>query len=83
MNTNTRYAINALEHDHPILLSQSNTYSRTKDEPFLSVTDLANLFKVHVRTVQRWVREGRLPIFRIGKTLRFRLEDVLERSQSA
>jgi excisionase family DNA binding protein len=36
--------------------------------PFLGVT--------HPKTVERWVREKKLPCVRIGRNLRFRLGDV-------
>lgn len=47
-------------------------------EALLTATELAEYLKIHVRTVRRWVREGRLPAIRMGRGLRFASDDVDE-----
>jgi excisionase family DNA binding protein len=40
--------------------------------------ELADLLSVEPRTVGQWVSDRRLPFFRIGRLLRFRLASILE-----
>lgn len=50
----------------------------TINEPWLTATDVARLFKVHQTSVSRWVYEGRLDAARTpGGQLRFRESDVI------
>jgi len=42
----------------------------------LTAEEVAGLLKVTEATVYRWVREGTLPAQRLGRTLRFREEDI-------
>lgn len=47
-------------------------------EPLLTAKEAAPYLGVrHPKTVERWVRVKGLPCVRIGRTLRFRLGDVL------
>ena len=48
-------------------------------QPFVTVEDLAQHFKVSVSTLRAWLRNGHIPTdtyFKIGSTYRFCLEDV-------
>ena len=47
----------------------------------LSSIEVGHIMQVSARTVQRWARNKALPHFRVGKTLRFRLDAVLEYAQ--
>jgi excisionase family DNA binding protein len=50
---------------------------------FLTLEETASLFRVHPRTVYRWVRERKLPAFRIGAAWRIprkAIDDLVERS---
>lgn len=38
--------------------------------------EIADFFRVSVRTVLAWHRQGKLPAVRIGRELRFRQSDV-------
>ena len=40
----------------------------------LTKTDVASMYQVTTRSVENWVREGRLPFTRVGRTIRFRRE---------
>jgi len=44
----------------------------------LSVTDVSSLLGVSGKTVYRWVKEGRLPAYRLGQQLRFNRAELLE-----
>lgn len=46
-------------------------------KPLLTKQDVANYIGVTTRTLEIWMREGRIPFFRIGRSVRFSLEDVL------
>jgi excisionase family DNA binding protein len=45
----------------------------------LSKRGLAPRLQISIRTLDDWMRKGRIPFFKVGKTGRFRLEDVLEK----
>ena len=38
--------------------------------------EVAAMYRVTPRTVESWMRTGQLPYVRIGRTVRFRLEDL-------
>lgn len=44
----------------------------------LSVSDVAQLLGVSGKTVYRWVKDGRLPAYRLGQQLRFNRSELLE-----
>ena len=44
---------------------------------FLTVEELAEMFKVHKNTVYNWVEKG-LPHIKIDRIMRFDLDDVLK-----
>lgn len=44
----------------------------------LSVTDVSDLLGVSGKTVYRWVKDGRLPAYRLGQQLRFNRSELLE-----
>lgn len=44
----------------------------------LSVSDVSRLLGVSGKTVYRWVKEGRLPAYRLGQQLRFNRAELLE-----
>lgn len=45
----------------------------------LSKGGLAPKLAISTRTLDDWMRLGRVPFLKVGKTVRFRLEDVLEK----
>jgi len=45
-------------------------------EPLWKKRETARLASVSTRTLENWTRQGRIPIFRIGRTVRFRWSDV-------
>lgn len=45
---------------------------------WMSSKEVAALYRVHISTVQRWVKNGKLPVIRPGgRILRIRREDAL------
>jgi len=41
-----------------------------------TISEVADIFKVTTRTIHNWITEGRLPIIKIGKTVRISDEDI-------
>lgn len=58
------------------------TGSSNQGAALLDKWRLAKELGVGKRTVDVWMRQGRIPFLKIGKTVRFRLPDVLEKLQS-
>jgi excisionase family DNA binding protein len=58
------------KNDHPV--------ERASDG-LLGKRGLAPRLQISVRTVDEWMRKGRIPFLKIGKSVRFRLADVLEK----
>jgi Helix-turn-helix domain len=46
-------------------------------ELFGTGEDVAGMFKVHPKTIERWRRESGLPCRRVGGTIRYEISDVL------
>jgi excisionase family DNA binding protein len=44
----------------------------------LTKEGIARHLQIGPRTVDDWMRKGRIPFLKIGKSVRFRLSDVLE-----
>jgi excisionase family DNA binding protein len=43
-----------------------------------SLSETARMFGVSERTMHRWIREGHIPVYRLGRQLRFRKSDIEE-----
>jgi excisionase family DNA binding protein len=48
------------------------------NDRLLTVRELAEYVRVNPFTVYRWVAQNRIPHLRVGRTVRFRLEDIDE-----
>ena len=46
-------------------------------ERLLTTRDVAEMLRLHEKTVRRMVREGRLPCLRLGRAVRFKVDDIL------
>ncbi len=46
-------------------------------QDFFSIEDVASILKLHVKTVRKYVRDGKLPATRIGKQYRIARADLL------
>src|SRR5579863_7031580 len=57
-------------------LAMTATTAPTLTSTLLSVDQVAEILKLHVRTVRNYVRDGRLKATRIGKQYRIALSDL-------
>ena len=46
------------------------------DELFLTVEEVADQLRVSTQTVRRWVKEGELPGYRVGRCFRVKRADL-------
>jgi excisionase family DNA binding protein len=53
-----------------------------KSETVLTKRDIARELQLGRRTIDVWMRQGKIPYLKIGKTVRFRMQDVLEKLQT-
>ena len=61
--------------EHENYEKDSLPLDRATDEPLVR----ERAVDVGKRTVDNWMRQGRLPFIRVGKTVRFRWPDVLKK----
>lgn len=43
---------------------------------YLTKLEVAKILQVTARTIDAWMAQGRLPYFRIARTIRFKLADI-------
>jgi excisionase family DNA binding protein len=55
-----------------------NNANRASDA-LLTKSELAPKLKISGRTLDEWMRKGRVPFMKLGKSVRFRWPDVLEK----
>ncbi|WP_170433117.1 helix-turn-helix domain-containing protein [Ruegeria arenilitoris] len=48
----------------------------TEDAAYLSVRDVAALFRISIKTVRRWIKSGELPATRLGRDWRIARSDL-------
>jgi len=58
-----------------------NVALKANEDEILQKPELAERLKVSTRTLDQWMKAGRLPFLKIGKTVRFRWFDVLTELQ--
>lgn len=59
--------------------------SSAEQVPFLTPQEVSELLRVSVYTVRRWIKEGNLPAYKVGRGWRISESDIgewLERHQS-
>ena len=49
----------------------------SRDEEILTIREVADLLKLHPKTVNKFAIAGKLPAYRIGRQWRFRKSEVL------
>jgi len=59
---------NPAKHDHTLPLGHN----------LVNVFTIADHFNVHYRTAQRWTRNKWIPHYRIGKSVRYSLKEVMD-----
>lgn len=56
-------------------------FATAADERLLSEKELADALGVALSTVSRWRKAGKIPFYQIGRTLFFKLSEVLENAK--
>ena len=59
-------------------LNETATIERASDG-LLNKRGLAPKLQISTRTLDDWMRKGRIPFLKVGKSVRFRLADVLQK----
>lgn len=57
-------------------LAASDSVSFNRDEEFLTVAEIAELFKMNPQTVRNWIDNGQLDAVRVGRLVRVRGSDL-------
>ena len=57
--------------------AEANEQAGSLPDDLISSTDAATLLHVATMTVRRWINEGQLPAYRIGKLYKVRKADVV------
>jgi excisionase family DNA binding protein len=52
------------------------------EKELLTTQEVADLFEVSKRTVQLWVKAGKLPVIKIGRTVRIKRDALLALEQA-
>jgi len=48
----------------------------TEEQSFLTLQEVSELLRVSVQTVRRWIKEGRLPAYKVGRAWRIGKVDL-------
>jgi len=48
----------------------------TEEQSFLTPQEVSDLLRVSVQTVRRWIKEGRLPAYKVGRVWRIGKVDL-------
>ena len=60
--------------------------NENRAEQFLTTQEVAGLLKVSIHTVRRWIKEGHLPAYKVGRGLRIKkanLDQWIEQRSTA
>jgi excisionase family DNA binding protein len=52
--------------------------SKRSDQPFLTPQEVSDLLRVSVYTVRRWIKEGHLPAYKVGRGWRISESEIGE-----
>ena len=56
----------------------SDEIKTTTPEPWVNLEDIAVHLSVSIDTVRTWVRNGKLPVYRVGKRYKFKISEIDE-----
>lgn len=76
MSKTSPYGIQRLDEGNPYLGSSHDPYSLPHRTYLLTQEELSQLFRVSVRTVQRWTRLNLIPSVKIGGVTRYDIDEV-------
>jgi excisionase family DNA binding protein len=48
----------------------------TKEQSFLTPQEVSDLLRVSIHTVRRWIKEGKLPAYKVGRVWRISKTDL-------
>ena len=48
----------------------------TKEQSFLTPQEVSDLLRVSIHTVRRWIKEGKLPAYKVGRVWRISKVDL-------
>jgi excisionase family DNA binding protein len=48
----------------------------TKEQSFLTPQEVSDLLRVSIYTVRRWIKEGKLPAYKVGRVWRISKTDL-------
>jgi excisionase family DNA binding protein len=66
----------------PIVLAPGQPKSQSADETILDKRGIARRLNKSVRTIDVWMKRGRLPYIKVGRSVLFRWSAVLEKLES-
>ena len=74
---------NILQHPRPLASPQGTKPSKqphtvSVKSDLVNVFTLADHFNVHYRTAQRWTKNKWIPHYRVGKSIRYSLAEVMK-----
>jgi hypothetical protein len=76
MRRTSTYRTRHLGSEDPQIGIKSDTYSSTRGSYLLTQEEVSRLFRVTVRTVQRWTRLDLIPSVKIGGVTRYDIDEV-------
>jgi len=50
----------------------------TTPEPWVNLEDIATHLSVSIDTVRTWVRNGKIPVYRVAKRYKFKISEIDE-----
>lgn len=83
MNKDALQRTTVLERKHTPPDPYTSDHTVTTHAELIDVFDLATHFHVHYRTAQRWTKTRQIPHYRIGKSVRYNLQEVLHAAASS
>lgn len=55
---------------------QNQPIGAQQPEPYIDKVEVARRLRKQVRTIDNWMRDGKLPYFKIGRSVNFKWSDV-------
>lgn len=55
---------------------QNQSIGAQQPEPYIDKAEVARRLRKQVRTIDNWMRDGKIPYFKIGRSVNFKWSDV-------